>query len=366
MPPLKVLHIDTGRTLRGGQRQLLLLAKALQARGIRQYIATPAGDEIAARLPDIPVLRLSSMSLARKLRVKPLLRLIANERILLVHAHDSEAHTIGLILKWLVPNLILVVTRRVIFPPSGFFSRKLKYNRLVDRYIAVSRAVAGTLTAAGINPLRLEIINDGLDIAEVNTTPADHEAVTSLVGPRKAVIVAAGALTPEKDFETAIKAFAGISRNHSDVAFIVIGDGPLRSRLEAQIADTGLDNIFLTGNQENLTAIFKACDIYLSTSVSEGLGSAAMLAGACGLPLLVSDAGGLPEIVEDNINGIICPAGDTDRFVKALQLLLDDPARRQQMAQQSRLRAAAFDISGVADKTADLYNSLLAPSRSGI
>jgi len=108
MSPVKILHIDTGRTLRGGQRQLLLLAEALRARGFQQYIASPAADEIARRLDGIPVLPLSQASLARKLRVRPLLHLIANERIPLVHAHDSEAHTIALILKWLVPNLTVV------------------------------------------------------------------------------------------------------------------------------------------------------------------------------------------------------------------------------------------------------------------
>jgi L-malate glycosyltransferase len=362
----KILHIDTGRALRGGQRQLLLLAEALKTRDFQQYIASPAAKEIGARIEDLPILPLSRASLARKLRVRPLLHLIANERIRLVHAHDSEAHTIALILKWLVPNLTVVVTRRVIFPPSGFFSRKLKYNRLVDRYIAISEAVAEALTEAGLSRERIQIIPDGVDVAKIDEVRADHEIVTSAVGAGKKVIVAAGALTAEKDFATAVRAFAKIGAGRSDVALLIFGEGPLRSALEAQVAELNCQNIVFAGTNENLAAAFKACQIYLSTSVSEGLGSAAILAGACGLPAVVSDAGGLPEVVENGVNGIVCPAGNADRFAAALQSLLDDNSLCQKMAESARSKAQEFDIRIQVEKTAELYNSLLARPPLGV
>ncbi|MDD4051715.1 MAG: glycosyltransferase family 4 protein, partial [candidate division Zixibacteria bacterium] len=167
----KILHIDTGRAFRGGQRQVVLLAERLQRQGIEQVVACPVHSELIRRLASIPTVELSTYSLVRKLYLRPLRDAILAHGLTIVHAHDSEAHTLGMLLKIAIPPLKLVVTRRVVFPPRGFFGAWFKYRRQVNRFIAISAASAESLVKAGVDKDRVSVIPSGIDLRAVENAP---------------------------------------------------------------------------------------------------------------------------------------------------------------------------------------------------
>lgn len=356
----RILHIDTGRAFRGGQRQLILLAQRLAARGISQVIACPRESALSRRLDDLPIVPLSRHSLARKLILRPLKQALRRHDITVIHAHDGEAHTLGILLKKSHPDLKLVVTRRVIFPPSGAVSRRLKYRRHVDRYIAISRAVARSLTDAGVDEASITVIPSGLDLERISRTGADSTLRAGMPETCTRLVVTAGALTREKDFVTAVRAVALTGQKLPGIGLLILGEGPEKSRLAREITRLKLAEVRLMGHREPVAPIFKACDLFLLTSTSEGLNSSAIEAAACGLPLVVSDVGGLPEIVEHQYNGMLCPPGAPEAFAEAIVAVLADEGRRRKMSAHAVSVAGRFDIAQVAEKVAAVYNCALA------
>ena len=360
MTPPAVLHIDTGRLFRGGQRQLYLLSERLHAMGVTQAVVVSHGSELAARIDNIPTIEISASVAFRIFRLSRLKETIVSDKINIVHAHDSHAHTLGLLLKRWRPDLKLIVARRVVFPPKSVASRKLKYGKGVDCFIAISRAVQSSLIAAGVSSDRIEIIPSGIDFGEVNSAGADTAFVSSRLPGCSFVIISAGALTEEKDMATAIRAFAIVAKESPDAGMIIFGEGPERLKLERLKENLGLDRLVLAGHREGLAPIYKACHVFLLTSTSEGLNTSAIEAAACGLPLVVSDVGGLPEIAEDQNNSLLCPPGNPERFAAAIVELSGDNSRRERMAARSVEKAAAFDIAATAEKTMEVYERVLA------
>jgi glycosyltransferase involved in cell wall biosynthesis len=262
-----------------------------------------------------------------------------------------------------MPHLKLLVTRRVIFPPSGALSRRLKYGRHVDRFIAISRAVRGALESAGVAGDKIEVIPSGLERNDILRAERDDRIRSEFGFENDFIIVTAGALTREKDFPTAIAAVRKIADHNPNVSLLILGDGPERESLEKLAGEILNAKIIFAGFREPLAPIFKACDLFLMTSTSEGLNTSAIEAAACGLPLVVSDVGGLPEIAENKINGILCRPGDSDTFARAVIDLMSDDDLRQSMARRSVEKSAAFDIDETAKKTMEVYNQLLETRR---
>lgn len=355
-----VLHIDTGRFFRGGQRQLYLLSGRLHSLGITQVTVVPRGSELASRLSDIPTLEISTSAVLRVFRLSRLKEAIVSNGINIIHAHDAHAHTLGILLKRWRPDLKLIVSRRVIFPPKNAASRKLKYGKGIDCFIAISDAVKLSLAAAGVSPKHIEIIPSGLDLDEISSVRPDTEFVSSLLPGCTFIIVSAGALTEEKDMTTAVRAFGIVANEHKGAGMIILGEGRQRAPLERLKENLKLERLVLAGHREPLAPIFKACHLFLLTSTSEGLNTSAVEAAACGLPLVVSDVGGLPEIAEHENNGLLCPSGKPERFAAAIVELMRDVPRRQRMAVRSVAKAARFDIAATAEKTLDVYKRVLA------
>ena len=145
---MRIVHVDTGREFRGGQRQALLLAQGLAGRGYSQMILGRALGEEAARR-GLPAIRLSALGLAREVR-----------RADLIHAHDARAHTLAAPAARGRP---LVVSRRVAFPVRAGVLSRWKYDR-ATRFVAVSEFVKGTLLEAGVQPDRVSVVYDGVEL----------------------------------------------------------------------------------------------------------------------------------------------------------------------------------------------------------
>ncbi len=354
-----ILHIDTGKRFRGGQRQVQLLAQTLRDQGVQQAVAAPRVGEICQRLPDIPGFDVPAHPILQRLSLKRLLRFLQHHRINLIHAHDSRAHSLALTLKRTMPSLRVIISRRVIFAPSSRFSRRFKYRGPVDHYIAISQAVAGTLRKIGVAEDKIAIIPSGLDLSAVTKAVEAPQWFTDIQKKYRYCIVSAGALTAEKAFNVMIYMMDRIRNTHPDVALIIMGDGPLEDSLTVLIKKLKLDTVFLPGHVEPLSSVFQHADLFVLTSRSEGLNTSAIEAAACGLPLVTTDVGGLPEIVSDGQNGALCPADDLNAFTRAAVSIVEDDSLRQKMARASREIAGKFDIRITAEKTLAVYRDIL-------
>lgn len=361
-----ILHVDTGDSYRGGQRQLMQLADRLKQAGIEQALAVPPSNPLLNRLDGIYKIRLWDNNLMRRLFPGRLIDYIQNNPVKIIHTHDSEAHSIGIMLKKAFPRLKLIVSRRVVFPPSIGVSAFFKYRRHVDKYIAVSFAAANVLVAHGIDDDKITVIHSAIDIDAIQDLEADDTALRPILGKFPRLIASAGALTAEKDFPTAINAVASLHGKFPDVALIILGEGPERPALESLIENQNIKNVFLFGHHEPMSPILKNCQAFMLTSTSEGLNNSVIEATACGLPAVVSNVGGLPEIVEHGVNGCLCAPGDTAAFASALELLLTDKKYYDMLSMSAGYMARRFDITELCKKTVDVYNSVLVSNKNRV
>lgn len=331
----------------------------LNQAGIQQALAVPGASPLFDRLNGIPKIKLWNNNFARHFFPGRLIDFIHNNPVNIIHAHDSEAHSIGITLKKACPHLKLIVSRRVVFPPSSSLSSRFKYRRHVDKYIAVSHAASDVLARHGIDQSKITTIHSAIDIDGIQNIEPDATVINPILERFPRLIATAGALTSEKDFPTAIQTIASLRVKFPDVALVVLGEGPERPALESLISGQGIKNAFLLGHHEPMAPILKLCRAFLLTSTSEGLNNSVIEATACGLPAVVSNVGGIPEIIDNGVNGYLCPPGDTSSFATALTSLLTDEELYSTMSENAVRLAGHFNMAELCRKTVDVYNSVL-------
>jgi N-acetyl-alpha-D-glucosaminyl L-malate synthase BshA len=163
------------------------------------------------------------------------------------------------------------------------------------------------------------------------------------------VIVHVSNFRPVKNTKQVVEIFHRVRETHSDVKLLLVGDGPERVPTERKARELGVyDDIRFLGKQDPIEEILSIADVFLMPSESETFGLAALEAMACDVPTVVSDVGGLPELVDDGETGYLCPLGDVDAFTDRVQALLGDEDLHNRMSQAARDRAVeTFDIDRV-------------------
>jgi glycosyltransferase involved in cell wall biosynthesis len=143
----------------------------------------------------------------------------------------------------------------------------------------------------------------------------------------------------------------------ADAQLVIFGEGELRASLEQQIRELDLQkHVVLAGFRDDVLSLTKSADLFVMSSVTEGLGSTVLDAMAMGLAVVGTRAGGIPEAVEDGVTGVLVPPGQADALAEALVRVLGDPALRQRLgaAGQARVRAE-FDVDHLVDGTLAVY-----------
>ena len=213
----------------------------------------------------------------------------------------------------------------------------------VDAVVATSRAVA-ELTHA---PL-VRVIYPGVSLSQAS--PNSRESP---------VIGAAGRLEPIKGYDVLIDAFAAARELHPELRLEIAGSGSQLIALRHQAASHRLDNaVSFLGWVDDLPAAMRRWAIHVQPSREEALGITVLQAMAEAIPVIASDVGGLPEIVEPGVTGLLVPAGDSRALAASLLELLSDPRRRRAMGEAARKSAARFDEDRFARELAALYREL--------
>lgn len=350
--PVRVLHVDSGRDWRGGQRQVFLLAEGLRASGYEPLVVAPPGSPLlhrlrAAGLAAAGVRMRGEWDLPAARRIR---RLATTWRPDIVHAHDARAHALALA-ALLARETPLVVTRRVTFAPS---SAGLKYGRRVARFIAISHAVRDAMVDGGIHPDRIAVVHSGVPIPTV-TSARDWRAECGW--PPDAVICGiVGAMSAEKGVELLGDVARRMPPDACALARLVF----LGGRGEGRCTVGGMES-YRAGFVDEVHAAMAGLDLLWHPARAEGLGTAVIDAMALGVPPIAFAVGGLPELIEHERNGILVTAGDTAGFARAVARLVVDRDARSHLAAAGPARAAGFGVGPMVDGTDGVYRSLLGP-----
>lgn len=226
--------------------------------------------------------------------------------------------------------------------------------RRADGVIAVSRDLAGRVIRLGADPGRVEVIYDGIDRRLFHPGPAQAARLRLGLGAGEPLILYVGRLVPIKGLDVLVDACARLSREGSRFACCLIGEGPLRPALAQQIARQGLaGRVRLLGGlpHEQLPDWYRAADVFVLPSHSEGVPNVLMEAMACGTPFVASRVGGIPEIAHLGA-GELVPAGDAPSLARALVHCLSGLRKHEAdgTATPRSLEAAAAETAAHLDR----------------
>ncbi len=359
-----VLHLDTERGWRGGERQALWLATTLDPHRYQSIVAARPGEPLAQRAAaaGLQVVPLRPMGELDAFAAWELHVVLKQARVGVVHAHTAHAVALAA-LATVGTRTRIVITRRVDFRLRRTIGSRWKYGR-ADALIAISRAVADVLVASGIPESRITIIPSGIDLRRRIDRP-DDEVLAALGVPRGApLVVQVAQLVPHKDPVTFVEAFAIARTRMPTLHALMVGDGPLRSSVQQAVARLQLtDAVHLTGYRTDADNLLAAADVVTLSSREEGMGTVLLDGLALGKPIAATAAGGIPEIVTPAC-GRLVPVADASALAEAIaSLVLDvrgDPQRRATWAAAARARAAEFSIVRTADRTAAVYDAVCA------
>ena len=330
--------INTEQGWRGGENQVLLLAKGLTDKYI-PVILCPPGSRMAVAAHDagLSVVEHPMRGQWDITAIRFIRRYLNEHPIALVHAHTSHAHSLAAF-ALLGRQEPLVVTRRVDFPIKRGFIARWKYGRAVTCYAAVSQGVQSVMVAGGVPAERIAVIWDGIDFERFPKTPSSLRSELAL--PDGALVVGVTAhLTDHKDHNTLLRAFVTVEQQIPQAWLLIVGTGELEQSLKILAQELGLKRVRFLGFRSDINNVLRGLDIFTLTSHLEGLGSSLMDAMYCGLPVVATRAGGMPELVIDAETGLLADVRDHTGIAKALMTLLNDSARRSQMSQAAHQRA---------------------------
>jgi glycosyltransferase involved in cell wall biosynthesis len=280
--PLRIAHLDTGLTLRGGQRQMLMLAQGLRERGHQQLVACLEGSglETVLRKEGFQIFSLPAFDPWHAFGTLLWHQQIKTWEPAIVHAHDGRGQSLA----WAASVGLLVhrvASRRVTFFPSDNWTYRLKYGHTCHAVIAVSENIRQLSIQAGVPGDRVTVIPDGIDIPAELPTAGERKLLRTAwgLGEEHFVVGLLGASSPEKGHDVAAAGFEIVSQRMPQARLIAAGDAAAIA--EGKSASSAVHfnpKISRVLQIETLDDFFPGIDLLIMPSKSEGLGSSALWA----------------------------------------------------------------------------------------
>ncbi|MEM6638688.1 MAG: glycosyltransferase [Pseudomonadota bacterium] len=355
------MHIETGRHLYGGARQVLYLLRGLKEHGVDSVLVCPEGSAIESAAGDVArVCALpwgGDLDLAGVPRVR---RLIRSESPDIVHLHSRRgADTLGA-LAAIATRTRVVLSRRVDNPESAV-ALALKY-RLYDHVITISEAIARVLSEQGVTQDRLTCVPSAVDMTEWATPATRSElcAEFSLLESQKLVGMAAQFI-PRKGHDTLIDALRRLVDPLPEVHVLLFGKGPQQEVVQKRVESEGLaQHVTFAGYRDDLPRWLGALDLVGHPARREGLGVALLQAAAAGVAIVAADAGGIPEIVRPGETGWLVPPDRAEDLAEAILEALAHPDLREARATAAREHVRKrFSIDAMTRGNLAIYQRLL-------
>jgi glycosyltransferase involved in cell wall biosynthesis len=324
--------------------------------GHRSVVVARSEDELARRAAagGVEVVGLTPHGELDLLAAFTLRRLIQGSGANIVHAHTAHAAALAA-LGATGTAARVVIARRVDFRLRKNLGTRLKYAR-AHAVVAVSRAVADIVAAGGVRRERIHVVPDGVDLRR-RVGPADAATLASLGVPAGVpLVVQVAALVPHKDPLTFVRTLDIVRQRIPAVRALLVGEGPLRAEVEAEIARLKLDDVvIMAGFRTDADQLLAAAHVATLSSAEEGMGSVLLDAMAFEVPIAATTAGGIPEVVTHRETGLLSPPRDASALAANVVRLLTEPALAKSVTAGARERVKAFSVERMVERTLAVY-----------
>ncbi len=295
-------------------------------------------------------------------------RLLRRERVDLVHAHQYTPFFYSLMARFLYRRPAVLFTEHGRHYPDYPRRKRMLANRLLlqrrDRVVGVGEAVRQALIRnEGLPTERVSVIYNGIDLTRFANGVHERLAVRQEIGVGAAdlVLLQVARLDYLKDHATAVRMLERVVPACPGARLVLVGEGPERAKIEELVQARNLaPYVRWLGLRNDVARLMRVADLFLLTSISEGIPLTVIEAMAAGLPVVSTHVGGVAEIVEDGQTGLLAPSGDDAALAERIVRLSADEARRRQMGERGRERARAiFSESQMHGGYVQLYQEML-------
>ncbi|MFQ6007398.1 MAG: glycosyltransferase family 4 protein [Candidatus Zixiibacteriota bacterium] len=358
---MNILFLDSieKETYGGMEKWIRLTAEGLAKRGHNVTVAGRAHSEFLRRTvdtcKDIRILELSISGDFNPVTITKLRKFLSKENIDVMTVNFNKDLRLGGLAARLDGGARVIWSVGLDITKNSFVHRFLT-PKLIDGVIVPSHSLKNQITKYGyINPETVEVIP--LAKEERDFVPSKSSAAAQLkrkynLPQNSMIVVTVGRFVEQKGHIYLIEAATEIVAAHPNVFFLLLGDGPLRKKLKARIAELSLDRHFMfAGMLDDVDGELAGADLMIHPSVEEPFGNALIEGMSAGLPIIASRVGGIPEVVIDGQTALLVEPRQPQQLAKATLQLLNSPSRREAfgLAGQERCRSE-FDLKTMIDR----------------
>ena len=360
---MKVLHVEAGMNLYGGALQVHYLLRGIAERkDVKCTLVCPEGSAISAAARGyVPSLHVIPMRGDLDLFILPRLRwILRREDPDIIHLHSRRGADILGGLAARLTGTPCILTRRVDNPENRQWAR-LKY-RLFDRVITISEGIREVLISEGVPAEKITRVHSAVDQWQYNQ-PCDTSWFREEFGLDADSVVCGvvAQLIDRKGHRYLLRAVPEILHAVPSAVFLIFGKGPLEDQLRTACRDMGIEGrVRFTGFREDLDRILGCLDLVIHPASMEGLGVSLLQAAAAGVPIVGTRVGGIPEIVQDGINGYLVPPRNVHSIVDAVTHILTDKNLARRMGEEGRrITRELFSVEAMVEGNLKVYREIM-------
>ncbi len=371
----KILYIITKGNFGGAQRYVYDLASNLSKDQFEIAVALGEGEILEQKLQEKGIRVISLQNSKRDVILTQdfklffeLLRLLKKEKPHIVHLNSSKVGVLGAL------AARLSGVKKIIFTAHGFaFNEKRPWlQKLAIKFLSWLTLMLSTESIAVSEKEckqvekwlfilgKIQLVHNGANKPEFKDRDSARKEIETILkkpdlfSKYKYVVGSIGELTKNKAHCLGLKAF----KENPEIAWVIIGEGEERFKLEQIIKEKNISNVFLAGFVPNASYLLPAFDIFLLPSIKEGLPYVILEAGLASLPIIATNVGGIPEIISEE-NGILIPKENPDAIAGAIQKIISDKNKSQKMAQNLNIFVEKnFSLPKMISETLYIYDQV--------
>lgn len=391
MEKIKVAHVITRFDKGGSAENTFLTVRGLDKKkydvllikGLSQESRMSEQEETAVEMNlsdaeknGVRIINLSSLvrNIAPVQDIRALFALMSifkKEKPRIVHTHTSKAGILG---RWAaffakVPIMVHTPHGHVFW---GYFNKWITAvfvflerltARITDRIITLTEQEKKDHLQFAIAPEgKFSVIHSGVDLSKFSGATAHASEMKNKLGiPEETFVVGTvGRLTPVKGHKYLFEAAVKVVRQRPDILFVFLGDGELLTELTDMSSSLGIkDHVKFLGWRLDVADVMATFDIFVLPSLNEGMGKVLVEAMAMRKPIIASNVGGIPDLVNHGLNGLLFPPADADAMADAIVTLHGEPSKAKRMAEKGKVIAAGYRADAMIQKIDRLYDEIL-------
>lgn len=359
---LKVLHTNAGDNWSGIENRIFIVAKHLNSKDLKVSLAISPNNPLTTKAKQGNI-ECFNLSICNKIDFKAIFNLksiLLKHKFDILHVHRSTDHWIGVqAVKLFNLPVKIIRTRHNYTPINPNIFNRLLYNKFTDKIITVAEIIKKDITEnAQINPSKVVTIHSSIMIERfnegINASQVKEELNISSDTPLVGMI---GRIREHKDYPNFLGACKLVKQAIPSVKFLIVGEGPLEKKIKNLAEELGIiQNIFFLGKREDIPEILASLDVFVLSSSVEGSPAVIKEAMVMSKPVVATSVGGIPEIIEDGINGILVSPHSPMYIAQRILQVLQDKTLSEKLGRNAKKTILEnFTPSVLAYKTKDVY-----------